>query len=321
MIKRRASAAGLPASTCCHTFRATGITAYLSNGGTLEHAQRFAGHASPKTTKLYDRTADTCGHAGRLARLSPRRGRPPPPVSRGGLLPPRSPPRGRQSPGLTRRAPHPGRRRRCRPPTRDRRTSPASAGCACGRRRRPAPRPGASVRRDDSASWVAEGYFPARPEIRARGPAAGLRPASWSGTGPWPVARCRDRRPAPQRGDLFAKVYERVWPPGCWGSPGRLHLFSPLPTAVSAEGRRRQPRENAAREAGASAGHDTLRGAGRCSSTSRRKGEHRDASGEAVARRSDAGAGRVRVGVGRAGGRSRGAGGRQQHLRPRRGRT
>ena len=64
MIKRRAAAAGLPASTCCHTFRATGIcpgrgfTAYLSNGGTLEHAQRIAGHASPKTTKLYDRTAD-----------------------------------------------------------------------------------------------------------------------------------------------------------------------------------------------------------------------------------------------------------------------
>ena len=37
MIKRRA-VAGLPATTCCHTFRATGITAYLSNGGTLEHA-------------------------------------------------------------------------------------------------------------------------------------------------------------------------------------------------------------------------------------------------------------------------------------------
>ena len=50
---------GLPPSTCCHTFRATGITAYLSNGGTLEHAQQIAGHASPKTTKLYDRTADT----------------------------------------------------------------------------------------------------------------------------------------------------------------------------------------------------------------------------------------------------------------------
>ena len=55
MIKRRAAAAGLPPSTCCHTFRAT----YLSNGGTLEHAQQIAGHASPKTTKLYDRTADT----------------------------------------------------------------------------------------------------------------------------------------------------------------------------------------------------------------------------------------------------------------------
>ena len=59
MIKRRAAAVGLPATTCCHTFRATGITAYLSNGGTLEHAQQIAGHASPKTTKLYDRTADT----------------------------------------------------------------------------------------------------------------------------------------------------------------------------------------------------------------------------------------------------------------------
>jgi integrase/recombinase XerD len=58
-IKRRAKAAHLPPSTCCHTFRATGITAYLSNGGTLEHAQQIAAHASPKTTKLYDRTVDT----------------------------------------------------------------------------------------------------------------------------------------------------------------------------------------------------------------------------------------------------------------------
>ena len=52
MIKRRAVAAGLPPATCC---RATGVTAYLSNGGTLDHAQQIAGHASPKTTKLYDR--------------------------------------------------------------------------------------------------------------------------------------------------------------------------------------------------------------------------------------------------------------------------
>ena len=58
MIKRRASAAGLPSSTCCHTFRATGITAYLENGGTIENAQAIAAHESPRTTKLYDRTSD-----------------------------------------------------------------------------------------------------------------------------------------------------------------------------------------------------------------------------------------------------------------------
>jgi integrase/recombinase XerD len=39
-------------------FRATGITAYLQNGGTLEHAQQIAAHQSPRTTKLYDRTKD-----------------------------------------------------------------------------------------------------------------------------------------------------------------------------------------------------------------------------------------------------------------------
>lgn len=58
MIKRRAKQAGLPATTCCHTFRATGITAYLDNGGTIENAQAIAAHASPRTTKLYDRTSD-----------------------------------------------------------------------------------------------------------------------------------------------------------------------------------------------------------------------------------------------------------------------
>lgn len=58
MIKRRAVAAGLPSSTCCHTFRATGITAYLENGGTIENAQAIAAHESPRTTKLYDRTGD-----------------------------------------------------------------------------------------------------------------------------------------------------------------------------------------------------------------------------------------------------------------------
>jgi len=58
MIKRRAKHADLPYSTCCHTFRATGITTYLKSGGTLEHAQQIAAHESPRTTKLYDRTRD-----------------------------------------------------------------------------------------------------------------------------------------------------------------------------------------------------------------------------------------------------------------------
>jgi integrase/recombinase XerD len=58
MVKRRALAAGLPFSTCCHAFRATGITAYLENGGTIENAQAIAAHESPRTTKLYDRTGD-----------------------------------------------------------------------------------------------------------------------------------------------------------------------------------------------------------------------------------------------------------------------
>lgn len=58
MIKRRARRAGLSPTTCCHTFRATGVTTYLLNGGTLEHAQQIAAHESPRTTKLYDRTND-----------------------------------------------------------------------------------------------------------------------------------------------------------------------------------------------------------------------------------------------------------------------
>jgi Site-specific recombinase XerD len=58
MVKRRAAAARLPETTSCHTFRATGITAYLENGGTIENAQAIAAHESPRTTKLYDRTSD-----------------------------------------------------------------------------------------------------------------------------------------------------------------------------------------------------------------------------------------------------------------------
>jgi len=55
LIKRRARAAGLPPEICCHTFRATGITAFLLGGGDVETAARIAAHESPRTTSLYDR--------------------------------------------------------------------------------------------------------------------------------------------------------------------------------------------------------------------------------------------------------------------------
>ena len=58
MVKRRVKAAEFGEAANCHTFRASGITAYLLNGGTLERAQAIAGHESPRTTQLYDRTAD-----------------------------------------------------------------------------------------------------------------------------------------------------------------------------------------------------------------------------------------------------------------------
>jgi len=58
MIQRRAAELGLRVKIGCHTFRATGITAYLEAGGTLENAQAMAAHESPRTTKLYDRTGD-----------------------------------------------------------------------------------------------------------------------------------------------------------------------------------------------------------------------------------------------------------------------
>jgi site-specific recombinase XerD len=50
--------AGIAEAIGCHTFRAAGITAYLSNGGALDHAQEMAAHESPRTTKLYDRTKE-----------------------------------------------------------------------------------------------------------------------------------------------------------------------------------------------------------------------------------------------------------------------
>ena len=55
MLKRRLKQAGLPAHYSPHSLRATGITNFLENDGTLEAAQRIAGHADSRTTKLYDR--------------------------------------------------------------------------------------------------------------------------------------------------------------------------------------------------------------------------------------------------------------------------
>ena len=58
MVRRRASDAGIETSIGCHTFRATGITDYLTNGGRIEVAQRMAGHSNTKTTGFYDRRND-----------------------------------------------------------------------------------------------------------------------------------------------------------------------------------------------------------------------------------------------------------------------
>ena len=58
MIRRRARQAGLPPNVGCHSLRATGITAYLRNGGRLEYAQKMAGHESARTTGLYDRRSE-----------------------------------------------------------------------------------------------------------------------------------------------------------------------------------------------------------------------------------------------------------------------
>lgn len=58
VIRRRSLAAGIDTTIGCHSCWAIGITNYLENGGTLEHAQQMAAHSSPRTTKLYDRTND-----------------------------------------------------------------------------------------------------------------------------------------------------------------------------------------------------------------------------------------------------------------------
>ncbi|MEP1079373.1 site-specific integrase [Leptolyngbya sp. PL-A3] len=55
MIKRRALLAGVNTDACNHTFRASGITNYLKNGGSRDNAQKIAAHQDVRTTALYDR--------------------------------------------------------------------------------------------------------------------------------------------------------------------------------------------------------------------------------------------------------------------------
>ncbi len=58
MIRRRAMMAGIFTRIGNHSFRATGITEYLRNGGKLEVAKQMAAHESARTTGLYDRRND-----------------------------------------------------------------------------------------------------------------------------------------------------------------------------------------------------------------------------------------------------------------------
>jgi site-specific recombinase XerD len=58
MVRRRAADAGIETAIGCHSFRAIGITDYLTNGGRIEVAQKMAGHSNAKTTGLYDRRSD-----------------------------------------------------------------------------------------------------------------------------------------------------------------------------------------------------------------------------------------------------------------------
>jgi integrase len=58
MVRRCGADAGTETAIGCHTFRATGITDYLTDGGRVAVAQRMAGHSNAKTTGLYDRRND-----------------------------------------------------------------------------------------------------------------------------------------------------------------------------------------------------------------------------------------------------------------------
>ena len=68
MMRRRASSAGIETGIGCHTFRATGITDYLTNVGRIEVARRMSDHSNAKTTGLYDRLKENIS-VGKLKRI------------------------------------------------------------------------------------------------------------------------------------------------------------------------------------------------------------------------------------------------------------
>jgi site-specific recombinase XerD len=55
MVKRRLRDAGLPTHLSPHSFRVATVTDLLTQGVALEDVQYLAGHADPRTTRLYDR--------------------------------------------------------------------------------------------------------------------------------------------------------------------------------------------------------------------------------------------------------------------------
>jgi integrase/recombinase XerD len=58
LVEKRARTSGILKRVCCHSFRATGVTECMNSGGTIEIAQKIAGHTSPATTRIYDRSGD-----------------------------------------------------------------------------------------------------------------------------------------------------------------------------------------------------------------------------------------------------------------------
>jgi hypothetical protein len=53
MIRSRTAEAGFKIKLGCHVFRATGITAYLEAGGTLENAQAMAAHERARAPRSF----------------------------------------------------------------------------------------------------------------------------------------------------------------------------------------------------------------------------------------------------------------------------